>query len=202
MNTAALDMKYTIVSYGSPEWSLGMAGWTAIGKHYNLPVWGFGGSSDSKVVDTQAGIEATFSIMSAFLARTTLVHDVAYIEYGSTSSAEMLVIADEVISMTRFLTEGIPINKETLALDAIGRAEPGSGFIADKHTYKNFRTAQWLPDIIDRNVHDSWQEKGSKDMFTRANERVRKILAEHTVAPLPQEAEDVFAEILAERTEK
>lgn len=202
MNTAALDMKTTIVSYGSPEWSLGMAGWTALGKYYNLPVWGFGGSSDSKVVDTQAGIEATFSIMSAFLARTTLVHDVAYVEYGSTSSAEMLVIADEIIGMTRFFNEGIPTNKETLALDAIQRAEPGGGFIADPHTFKNFRTAQWMPQIIDRNVYDVWETKGRKDMFTRANERVREILAEHEVSPLPQEAEDVFAEILKERAEQ
>ncbi|MFC1879615.1 trimethylamine methyltransferase family protein, partial [Chloroflexota bacterium] len=104
MNTAALDMKTAIVSYGSPEWSLGMAAWTDLARYYNLPVWGYGGATDSKVVDAQAGIEATFSIMSAFLSRCTLNHDVAYIEYGSTSSMEMLVIADEIIGRTvRFM---------------------------------------------------------------------------------------------------
>ena len=164
MNTAALDMKMTIVSYGSPEWSLGMASWSALARYYNLPVWGYGGATDSKVVDAQAGLEATFSIMTAFLSRTTLVHDVAYIEYGSTSSMEMLVMADEIISMTRFLTGGLPVNKTTLALDATKRVEPGGGYIADRHTLHNFRTAQWFPNVIDRHDYTSWKEKGSKDI--------------------------------------
>jgi trimethylamine--corrinoid protein Co-methyltransferase len=199
MNTAALDMKTTIVSYGSPDWSLGMGAWAELARYYNLPVWGFGGATDSKVVDAQAGLEATFSIMNAYLSRITLVHDVAYIEYGSTSSMEMLVIADEIIRMTRFLMGGLPVNKETLALDAIARAEPGGGFLADDHTLDNFRTAQWTPKIIDRNQYDIWQTAGSKDMYTRANEHARQILAEHTVPPLPEEAEKVITEVLAER---
>jgi trimethylamine--corrinoid protein Co-methyltransferase len=201
MNTAALDMKTTIVSYGSPDWSLGMGAWAELARYYNLPVWGFGGATDSKVVDAQAGLEATFSIMSAYLSRITLVHDVAYIEYGSTSSVEMLVIADEIIRMTRFLMGGLPVNKETLALEAIARAEPGGGFLADDHTMDNFRTAQWAPKVIDRNQYDIWQAAGSKDMFTRANELARQILAEHEVPPLPEEAEKVIAEVLAERAE-
>jgi trimethylamine--corrinoid protein Co-methyltransferase len=43
MNTGALDMKTTIVSYGAPEWSLGMAAWTDLARYYDLPVWGYGG---------------------------------------------------------------------------------------------------------------------------------------------------------------
>ena len=54
MNTAALDMKSAIVSYGAPEWPIGMAARTDIGRYYNLPVWGAAGATDSKVVDAQA----------------------------------------------------------------------------------------------------------------------------------------------------
>jgi trimethylamine--corrinoid protein Co-methyltransferase len=200
MNTAALDMKTTIVSYGSPEWSLGMGAWAELARYYNLPVWGYGGATDSKVVDAQAGLEATFSILNAYLSRITLVHDVAYMEYGSTSSMELLVIADEIIRMTHSMMGGMPVNKETLALDAIARAEPGAGFLADDHTLENFRTAQWAPRVIDRNQYDVWQAAGSKDMFTRANEHARQILAEHEAPPLPEEAEKVIAEVLAERS--
>lgn len=199
MNTAALDMKSTIVSYGSPEWNLGMGAWTELARFYNLPVWGYGGASDSKVVDIQAGIEATFSIMNAFLTRCTLVHDVAYIEYGSTSSMEMLVIADEIIRMTRYFMQGVPVDENTLALDAIARAEPGGGFLADEHTMDNFRTAQWAPELIDRRQFDMWEAAGSKDMRTRANERAREILSEHQVPSLPDEAEAVIKEIFEER---
>jgi len=199
MNTAALDMKTTIVSYGSPEWSQGMGAWVGLAHYYNLPVWGYGGATDSKLVDAQAGIEATFSIMNALLTRCTLVHDVAYIEYGSTSSMEMLVIADEIIGMTRYMLEGVPVDTNTLALDAIDRIEPGGGFIADDHTMENFRTAQWAPRIFDRNQFDIWASTHSKDISTRANERAQQILAEHQVPPLPAAAEDVIKEIFEER---
>jgi trimethylamine--corrinoid protein Co-methyltransferase len=199
MNTAALDMKTTIVSYGSPEWSLGMAAWTDLARYYNLPAWGYAGATDSKVVDAQAGVEATFSIMSAFLSRCTLNHDVAYIEYGSTSSLEMLVIADETIDrMVRFM-RGVPVNRETLALDAIARTRPGSGFLADEHTFKHFREVQWAPGVSDRKRYDLWQKAGSKDMFQRANERVREILATHAVPSLPDQVESVITEILDAR---
>lgn len=202
MNTAALDMKTTIVSYGSPDWSIGMGAWAELARYYNLPVWGYGGATDSKVVDAQAGIEATFSIMNAFLSRISLVHDVAYIEYGSTSSMEMLVIADEIIRMTRFLMGGMPVDRESLALDAIARIEPGAGFLADDHTLDNYKTAQWAPDMIDRKQYDIWKQAGSKDMFTRANERARQILAEHQTPALPDEAERVIADVFEARASK
>lgn len=201
MNTAAMDMKTAIVSYGSPEWSLGMAAWTDLARFYNLPSWGFGGASDSKLVDAQAGLEATFSIMSAFLSRCTLVHDVGYLEFGSTSSAEMLVIADEIIRMTRFLVNGIAINDKTLALDAIARVRPGGGFLADDHTLENWKWAQWTPKVIDRKLYHSWVEAGSKDMFVRANDVAREVLKKHEVLPLQGEVEAVIADVLAERAD-
>ena len=37
-------------------------------------------------------------------------------------------------------------------------------------------------------------------MTARVNERARQILAEHEVPPLPEEAEAVIAEVLAERS--
>ena len=201
MNTAAMDMKTAIVSYGSPEWSLGMSAWTDLARYYNLPSWGYGGATDSKVVDAQAGLEATFSIMSAYLTRCTLVHDVGYMEFGSTSSAELLVIADEIIRMTRYFMDGLRIDATTLALDAIARVKPGAGFLADAHTLDNWRWAQWMPRVIDRSRYEAWVNAGAKDMLMRANERVRDILETHKAPPVPDAAEAVFADVLAERDE-
>ena len=199
MNTAAMDMKTTIISYGSPEWPLGMMAQMDLARYYNLPAWSAAGATDSKVVDAQAGIEMTFSILANFLARATLVHDVGYIEYGSTSSMEALVIANEIIRETRLLTAGVEVSPRTLALDATARVRPGGGYLADDHTLENWRWAQWHPDLIDRQRYDEWVDKGSKDMFTRANEWAKKTLEEHDVPPLPEEGEAVIREILEER---
>jgi trimethylamine--corrinoid protein Co-methyltransferase len=200
MNTAALDMKSAIVSYGAPEWPLGMAACTDLGRYYGLPVWGVSGATDSKVVDAQAGIEATVTIMTAFLSRCNLNHDVGYIEYGSTSSMEMLVIADEIIRDVRFVMGGVEVSERTLALEAIHRARPGGGFLADDHTLDNWKWAQWRPRVIDRMRYDGWVKKGSKDMAARANERAREILDEHEVPPLPDEAEEVISDVLEQRS--
>jgi trimethylamine--corrinoid protein Co-methyltransferase len=198
-NTSTLDMKTSIVSYGCPEWSLSMAAITDLARFYGLPVWGYGGASDSKIVDAQFGAEAAFSIMSAFLSRTTMVHDVGFLEYGYTSSLEALVIVDEIISMTRFMLGGIDINETTLALDVIARARPGAGFLADDHTLDNWKWAQWKPDMMDRNRYQRWEKLGSKDLFERAHERARTLLDEHQPRPLSAEAEAVIADVLARR---
>ena len=198
-NTSTLDMKTSVVSYGCPEWSLSMAAISDIARFYGLPVWGYGGASDSKTVDAQFGAEATFSIMSAFLSRTTLVHDVGFLEYGYTSSMEALVIADEIIDMTRFMLAGIDVNATTLALDVIDRIRPSAGFLADDHTLDNWKWAQWKPTLMDRNRHQRWEKFGSKDLFARANEHARALLADYHVAPLSAKTEAVIADVLAER---
>jgi trimethylamine--corrinoid protein Co-methyltransferase len=199
MNTAALDMKSAIVSYGAPEWPTGLAAWCDLARYYDLPTWGAAGATDSKVVDAQAGVEASISIMAAFLARCNLVHDVGYIEFGTTSAMEMLVVADEIIRDVRFFMGGVEVSERTLAREAIRHAKPGGGFLADDHTLHNWTWAQWRPALIDRMRYNRWVEKGSKDMATRANERARQILAEHQVPPLPQEVEQVIAEVLDKR---
>ena len=199
MNTAALDMKSAIVSYGSPEWPLGMAACADLARYYDLPVWGTAGATDSKVVDAQAGIEATVSVMTAFLTRCNLNHDVGYIEYGTTSSMEMLVMVDEIIRDARYVMGGVEVSERTLAREAIHRARPGGGFLADDHTLDNWKWAQWQPALIDRMRYDRWVEKGRQDMAARANERACQILAEHEVPPLPEAAEEVIVEVLKER---
>jgi trimethylamine--corrinoid protein Co-methyltransferase len=199
MNLATLDMKSAIVSYGAPEWPLAMAAWIDLSRYYGLPVWGAAGATDSKVVDTQAGIEATVTVMTAFLSRCNLTHDVGYIEYGTTSSMEMLVIADEIIRDVRHAMGGIEINEQTLAREAIHRATPGGGFLADDHTLDNWKWAQWRPMLIDRTRYDNWLAKGSKDMAARANERARSILKEHGPAPLPEAAEEAIQAVLEHR---
>ena len=102
-NVSVLDMKSTVVSYGCPEWSLTQAALADMRDElYGLPIWAFAGASDAKVMDAQAGAEAMFSIINAMLSRCNLIHDVGFLEYGSTSSLEMVTMANELVAMSRF----------------------------------------------------------------------------------------------------
>lgn len=186
-NVSALDMKSTVVSYGCPEWSLTQAALADMRDEiYGLPIWAFAGASDSKVVDAQAGAEAMFSIVTAMLSRCNLVHDVGYLEYGSTSSLEMVTMANEMVAMARHFTAGIHVNEETLALDALKRvrnAGPKGMFLTDDHTFDHFERALFLPKLLDRSRYDPWEAAGSQDLYKRSNAEARRILDVHQVAP-------------------
>ncbi len=190
-NVSILDMKSAVVSYGCPEWSLSQAALADMRDEiYGLPVWAFAGASDAKVMDAQAGAEAMFSIISAMLSRANLIHDVGFLEYGSTSSLEMVTMANELVAMSRYFTEGIPVNKETLALEAIERVAsggPGAIFLSDDHTFDHFMEAQFLPKILDRSRYDSWKEAGELNLYQRCNIETKRLLAEHQVAPKTDE---------------
>ena len=70
-------------------------------------------------MDAQAGAEAMFSIITAMLSRCNVIHDVGFLEYGSTSSLEMITMANELVAMSRFFTSGVTVNEETHGLEAI-----------------------------------------------------------------------------------
>jgi len=195
-NVAALDMKTAVVSYGAPEWVLASAGTVAMARFYRLPAWGTSGATDSKVVDAQAGMEAMLSVYNSLLTRSQLVHDNGYIESGMTSSMEMILLVDEAIAISKCIVNGIPVNKKTLALDAIRRAKPGRGFLDDNHTLTNWKEMQYMSKRQDRNVYDNWSRLGKKDMFQRLNEEAKEILDRHKVPVLDDAAEKTIEDIL------
>jgi trimethylamine--corrinoid protein Co-methyltransferase len=162
---------------------------------YGIPIWAFAGASDSKVMDAQAGAEAMFSILTAMQSRCNVIHDVGYLESGSTSSLEMITMADELVAMSRFLTAGIPVNTDTLALDVIGKVSKGDEnffFLKEDHTFKNFRKAQFLPRLLDRSQHEVWKKSGSRELYHRCNAKAKEILTRDQVSP---KSEHILGEI-------
>jgi len=202
-NVSVLDMKSTVVSYGCPEWSLTQAALADMRDEiYGLPIWAFAGASDAKVMDAQAGAEAMFSIINAMLSRANLIHDVGFLEYGSTSSLEMVTMANELVAMSRFFARGISVNEETLALEVIERVVsggPASIFLMDDHTFEHFMQAQFLPQLLDRSRYDSWEEAGAMDLYRRCNIEAKRILSEYQVELKPSEVLKGIDQILQGR---
>jgi trimethylamine--corrinoid protein Co-methyltransferase len=167
---------------------------------YNLPMFAFGGFSDSKVVDQQAGIEAALTLMTNILAGSHLVHDLGYLESGLTGSLVQLTICDELIDWIRTALGEVRIDDETLALDVIDKVGPDGDFLHTDHTLNHFRT-RWYPTLIERHNYDSWIKKGGQDMTQRAAARVNKILAEHKPNPLPEDMQKALQTIILQAEE-
>ena len=192
-----LDMRTMVATYASPEFMLHCMGMAELAHYYyNLPVWGFSGCSDSKLPDTQAGIESALWILWTALSGANLVHDIGYIESGLTCSYEMIVINDEVIGFVRRLLEGIRITPETLALDTIDEVGPGGDYLGQPHTSEHFREV-WYPRLLDRHNFSKWKSKGEPSMTDRARTLVNKILSSHTPAPLDPQAVTEIDAIIA-----
>lgn len=192
-----LDMRTTIASYASPEFLLFQIGLTQLQRYQGLPTFGTAGCSDSKVFDQQASMEGAKSMLVSSLSGANLIHDVGYVEYGSTSCFEQVVLMNELAGEIRFILEGMTLDKETLALDVIDAVGPGGEYVTSEHTFRHFRKG-WFPELIDRNAHDVWVQKGSKTLADRTNEKVRTILETHTHKPLPGEVKARLESLIAE----
>lgn len=179
-----MDMKTSISVYGAPEFQMARVAVAAMGRHYSLPTWGYAGHSDSILFDEQAAADAVFSVQTALLSGTNLIHDVGYLEAGLITSPEMMVFTADMIGMMRHFTDGFSLSSDDLALDVIHAVGPGGNYLGEDHTIRHFRE-MWQPQLFDRQRFDSWQASGSKGLGARLRERTVQIMEDHTGSPLP-----------------
>jgi trimethylamine--corrinoid protein Co-methyltransferase len=178
-----LDMKTSISVYGAPEFQLARAAVACMGRHYGLPTWGYAGHSDGILFDEQAAADAVFSVQTALLCGTNLIHDVGYLEAGLITSPEMMVFTADMIGMMRHFTDGFGTGAEELALEVITAVGPGGNYLGEDHTMRHFRE-YWQPALFDRQRFDSWQAAGSKGLRARVREKTMDILSSHRGSPL------------------
>jgi len=189
---SAMDMRTAVYSYGSPEMALLSAAYTQITKWLGVPMYETAGCSDAKMYDEQAAMEATMNIATAALVGGNMIHDVGYLEQGLTSSAEMMVAADEIIDMVKRILRGIPVTDDSKALHVIEEVGPGGHFMAHDHTFERFKTDIWSPKLVDRQNFEEWEASGSKTHRQRVHEKVVEIL-DREEEPLLDEK--MFAEL-------
>ena len=161
---------------------------TEMGKYYDLPVFGLGGSTDAKVLDQQCGLEATISLATALLHGANIVHDVGFMDSGLQASLQLMVICADFIGFLRAATAGVMVNDETLALDVIEELGPTGDYLSHEHTMQHFREPYYSK-LAEKGVYAQWLHKGGTTMEQRAGRLIDKILADHEPDPLPPDAQ-------------
>jgi len=185
MGPVKIDMSTLQALYNSAEYYTTILGICEMAKWLDLPNWGYAGTSDSHVVDAQAGMDAAELTLLSMQAGSNLNHDIGYLAFGLIGALELIVITDEIVSLNRRTLEGIDVSPETLGFDVIAKVGPGGQFLREKHTAKYVRGQQWMPTILNRKTRDNWKADGSPDLRERARRRALDILANHTPAPIP-----------------
>ncbi len=199
-----MDLRSGRPAYGSPEMSLHSAAAVDLARHLHVPFMGTAGASESKLLDTQAGIEASLQVLLSALSGASLVHDVGFLDCADIGSLPYLILSDEIIGMAKRVMRGIPVNPETIMLDLIEKVGPGGLFLTEGRSAALCRSEAWVPTILDRAAYALWDKAGRKQTEQLVLEKLDKILQSHTPAPLTVEVQEKIEAILtqAEAREK
>ncbi len=192
----AMDLLTARPSYGGPEMSLYCAGLSDICRYLGIPFMGTAGASEAKTVDLQAAVESAVQVLLSGLSGATLVHDVGFLDCADIGSLEMLVLNDEIISMTRRILRGIDVSDDALMLDLIDQVGPAGHFLAERATAARCRQEVWLPTLMDRTAWETWAADGSEAIADRITHRLRFILETHEPPSLPDGALDQIEGVL------
>jgi len=194
----SMDMATSTLCYASAEFMLATSALTDLARYYRLPMFSFAGCSDSNVYDQQASLEGALWTLLSSLNGGNLVHDVGYINNGLTTSFEQLVVSNDVIGLVRRIYRGVEVNEETMALDLIDEIGPGGEYLTSEHTLKHFKE-NWYPELLSRVPYDRWEKEDKKDLGTKARERAKHILENHTPQPLEKKLKAELRKIVKSR---
>jgi len=127
------------------------------------------------------------------LAGANLIYGLGMLEMGVTFDFAQLVMDNEFARMINYCVNGIPVNDETLSVDAIKEVGSFNDFVTRKETYEHMRSISH-PKLIDRRVRAKWEAQGSTDIYQRSLKEAKYILDKHTPPPL---SDDIKAELRA-----
>lgn len=189
------DMRTGAYAPGGIETGIMITGFAQMARYYNVPNAGYVGLTNAKLVDAQAGFEKGMSPSIAVLAGLDLVNVAGLIDALMTFDFGMMVIDNEIMAMIKRVKRGLEFSQEDLALDLIAEAGPAGMFLDKQHTVDRMKSCAVLPEVANREPHQTWLEKGGLDAQGKAMQWVKEILTRDNPAVF---SPDVDARIRAE----
>jgi trimethylamine--corrinoid protein Co-methyltransferase len=144
-------------------------------------------ATGAKEPNWQAGIENSLSTFMASVVMSDMLLGVGLLNGSTIWSYEQMIMDCEIFGIIAKMMEGIVVDDESLALDAIREVGPGGTFLMHEHTLRHMRQL-WVSSLMDRRPYSEWEKK--KDGARRwALARARRILETHRPAPLDPKLE-------------
>ena len=197
VGAGAIDMRTAFDPHVVPETWLAQQVGADLARFYGLPSFNYAGMTDSKILDEQWTAEESLTVMLGALTRSTLLHDVGYLEVGLQSSYESLVLGNELVGFARTFAEGVACDAESLAVDEIAAVGPGGNHLGRDYTRRHHRSF-WQSDLLDKTVFDRWVANGSLSLGERVRRRVRELMESERDSCLPDEMNCELERLLAE----
>jgi trimethylamine--corrinoid protein Co-methyltransferase len=200
-SSTIMDLRTSTLSIGSPELSMCTSAHAQLARFYGLPSRGGGALTDASMLDSQAGFESMFSLLTAINSGVDLImHAAGIMSSFIAFSYEKFVLDDEMCGMVRHLTKGIEVNAETLAYEVIADIGHGGHFLGHRQTLERCRSEFWLPQVLDRDGLGSDSKNNHRGVATRARKRWLELLESHQDPPLEKLISRQLTSFVAENT--
>jgi len=193
-----LDMMTSIASNGYTECGLLAAAIVEVGRSYHFPTASNGLTTDSHVCDEQAAVEKLLTGFAAVLSGASLNGGAGSLAAVGTASLEQLVIDDDIYERIFRVQEGINVDHDTLALEAISAVGPQHHFLEQPHTLKYLRREFRRSKLANRLTPGAWLTRGGQDAVDVAAERVKTILKGSPQSPLSPQVLAELSRIVAQ----
>ncbi len=176
---SSFDMRKGTTPMGAIETMMINSAYSQIAKHLGLPSHAYMGLSDSKIIDSQAGLETGIGAILAALSGVNVISGPGMLNFESCQSIEKLVVDNEICGMANRLIAGIAQRDDPIALDLFQDFTADTQFLTMPHTRSWYREEHSFPKVIDRDTYDYWISLGKKSISERASEEVEKLLRDN-----------------------
>jgi trimethylamine--corrinoid protein Co-methyltransferase len=175
---AIFDMRKGSAPMAAIETAMIDSSYAQVGKSLNLPTHTYLCTSDTKLVDAQAGLESGMTALIGALSGINMISGAGMLDFLACQSPEKLVVDAEAIAMTRRLLDGMKVQTDTLATALFEGINFKGDFLKQRATRDLFKKEQHLPSpVIDRDSMRGWQETGGLDTFARARVRTEQLIS-------------------------
>jgi len=173
----AADPRTGAYTGGGPEDFLYGAATNVLADFYNLPLSMGSFATGAKEPNWQAGLENSLSTFMACVVMSDMLLGAGFLHGSRIWSYAQMMLDCEIFSIIHKMMQGIVVDDETLALEAIANVGPGGNYLSQKHTRQHMREL-FLPQFMDRRPYNEWEAR-KDDARDWALEKARKILASH-----------------------
>ena len=196
----SIDMNSGAPTFGTPEASQILYGAGQLARRMGLPFRSGGGLCGSKLPDAQAAYESANTLNAALLGGVNfMLHACGWLEGGLVASFEKFVMDADQLGALHKMAEGVAVDENAQALDALREVGPGGHFLGCAHTQANFKQAFWRTDLLDYKPFETWVDDGARDTQSLAAARVEKLLRDYTPPPLDPEIKARLEAYVAEK---
>ena len=194
---AVFDVRFETTPMGAVETMMMDCANSEIGKYLGMPTQGYIALSDSKQLDTQAGLETGIGAVLAALSGINSISGPGMLDFESCQSLEKLVVDNEVCGMTYRLLQGIEPREDFPAIPIFQELLRERHLLIADHTRRYLRREIAFPGpVIDRANRARWQKEGRRSLRERAAAEVSRLIGQYVPSRITEETRSELTRLM------